>query len=117
MFHKRPRYTVGNQVCVYDGTTSTQAGLSKNDAEVMLKSKLSLKWTSPFKILPGVPCASTLHGEPFCEMLLYLALLSRIGGEKAKIRVSVVRRKSYLEYHDSDDRSRYLPAVFTKYAL
>ena len=95
---------------------TTQRGKDE-DGEHALKSKLSLNWTGPFKILHVGPCDSAPDGKPVGDMLLYLELPTGMRGMSAKRRVSMMRCKPCLNPHDVDDRPRHLPAGFTEYVL
>lgn len=68
-------------------TASTDA-----DATV-LKVKLSLNWTGPFKILEVGPAASAPDKRPLADKVLYLNLPSDMPGASAKPRVTVERCK------------------------
>lgn len=83
----------------------------------MLKSKLSLNWTRPFKILRVGPSTSTPDGKHIGDTLLFSNLPSGLREMNAKHRVSVVRHKPCVNPHDADDRCRYLPAGFSECLL
>ena len=68
-------------------TASTDA-----DATV-LKVKLSLNWTGPFKILEVGPAASAPDKRRLADKVLYLNLPSDMPGASAKPRVTVERCK------------------------
>ena len=92
-------------------------GSNDDECERVLKSKLSLNWTGPFKVLRVGPCASAPDGQPVGDKLLYLELPPGLRGPSAKRRVSVMRCKLCVNPHDTEDRPRYLPAGFTEYVL
>ena len=114
VFHKKPIFTVGGWVWVYNNVTAVQ---QTKDDERALKSKLSLNWTGPFKVLRVGPAPSAPDGKPVGDKLLYLDLPSGLRGVNAKRRVSVMRCKPCVNPHDVDDRPRHLPAGFTEYVL
>ena len=101
---------------MYNSAMTTQRSKDE-DGEHALKSKLSLNWTGPFKILLVGPCDSAPDGKPRRRQVLYLELPTGMRGMSAKRRVSVMRCKPCLNYRDADDRPRPLPAGFTEYVL
>ena len=118
VFHKRPLYTVGCWVWVYNSKLAVRQSIGDEDErERVLKSKLSLNWSGPFKVLRVGPCASAPDGQPVGEKLLYLELPPGLRGPSAKRRVSVMRCKPCVNPHDTEDRPRHLPAGFTEYVL
>ena len=54
---------------------------ANTDAKV-LKAKLALNWTGPYKVLDVGPCSSmeTPDGSPLGDNLFYLDLLSDLSG-------------------------------------
>lgn len=119
IFHKRPVYTAGSWVWVYNSKLAARYSTSsdEDERERSLKSKLCLNWTGPFKVLRVGPCASAPDGQPVGDKLLYLELPPGLRGSSAKRRVSVMRCKPCVNPHDTDDRPRHLPAGFTEYVL
>ena len=81
------------------------------DAKV-LKAKLSLNWTGPYKVLAVGPCtpADTPDGSPLGAKLQYLGLPSDMPGADARRRVSVQRCKPCANPHDHGDMPKCLPA-------
>ena len=69
-----------------------QGTKTDTDAKV-LKAKLSLNWTSLYKVLTAGPCtpADDPAGSPLGAKLLYLDLPSDMRGADAHRRVSVQR--------------------------
>ncbi len=116
VFHKKPLFEAGSWVWVYNSVLTAQQSKSA-DEDRALKSKLSLNWTGPFKVLKVGPCDSAPDGKPLGDKLLYLELPLGVRGVNAKRRVSVMRCKPCLNPHDVEDRPRYLPAGFTEYVL
>ena len=101
------------------GSTIRQ-GSKPGDADAdahVLKVKLSLNWTGPFKILAVGPAAAAPDGRPLADKLLYLDLPSELPGIDAKARVSVARCKPCDNPSDLDDMPRFLPAGLTQYVL
>ena len=118
VFHKRPLFTAGSWVWVYNSKLAARQSISDEDErERALKSKLSLNWTGPFKVLRVGPCESAPDGQPVGDKLLYLDLPPGQRGPSAKHRVSIMRCKPCMNPHDTKDRPRHLPAGFTEYVL
>ena len=88
------------------------------DAKV-LKAKLTLNWTGPYKVLPVSPCSAveTPDGSPLGSHLLYLDLPSDLPGSVARRRVAIERCKPCASPLDSGDMPKYLPAGLTQYVL
>ena len=63
---RRPKYTAGGWVWVYNTAATIRQGLRKRADNKVLKEKLSLNWTGPFKILAVGPpsAADTADGRP-----------------------------------------------------
>ena len=93
--------------------------IAENADNKVLKEKLSLNWTGPFKILAVDPssAADTPDGRPLGDKLLYLDLPSNLSGPAAKPRVTVARCKPCANPYDADDIPRHLPAGLTQYVL
>ena len=91
---------------------------ANTDAKV-LKAKLALKWTGPYKVSAGGPCSSahTPDSSPLGGNLLYLDLPSDLPGSDACRRVPIERCKPSANPHDSSDMPKYLPAGLTQYVL
>ena len=87
---------------------------AKTDAKV-LKAKLALNWTGPYKILAVGPCsaAETPDGSPLGSNLLYLDLSSDLPGSDARWRVAIERCKPCANPHGRGDMPKYLPAGLT----
>lgn len=67
---------------------------ASSDADAtVLRVKLSLNWTGPFKILEVGPAASAPDKRPLADKVLYLNLPSDMPGASAKPRVTVERCK------------------------
>ena len=88
------------------------------DAKV-LKAKLALNWTGPYKVLAVGPCCSaeTPDSSPFGDNLLYFDLPSALPGSDALCRVAIEGCKPCVNPHDSSDMPKYLPAGLTQYLL
>ena len=116
---RRPKYTAGGWVWVYNTAATIRQGLRKSADNEILKEKLSLNWTGPFKIIDIGPslAADTPDGRPLGDKLLYLDLPSNISGPAAKPRVTVARCKPCANPYDADDIPRHLPAGLTQYVL
>ena len=85
----------------------------------MLKAKLALNWTGPYKILAVGPCfaAKAQNGSPLRSNLLYLDLPSDLPGSDTCQRVAIERCKPCTNRHDSGGMLKYLPAGLTQYRL
>ena len=87
------KFVFGDWVWVNNSdATIRQGGKTDTDAKV-LKAKLSLNWTSLYKVLTAGPCtpADDPAGSPLGAKLLYLDLPSDMRGADAHRRVSVQR--------------------------
>ena len=115
----RPKYMAGGWVWIYNTAATIRQGLRKSADNKVLKEKLSLNWTGPFKILAAgpSPAADTPDGRPLGDKLLYLDLPSNLSGPAAKPRVTVARCKPCANPYDADDIPRHLPAGLTQYVL
>ena len=98
--------------------TIRQGGKANTDAKV-LKAKLALNRTGPYKILAVGPCSSaeTPDGSPLGDNLLCLDLPSDLPGSDARRRAAIERCKPCANPHDSNDVPKYLPAGLTQYVL
>ena len=116
---RRPQYAAGGWVWIYNSAATIRQGLRKGADTKVLKEKLSLNWTGPFKILAvgPAPAADTPDGRPLGDKLLYLDLPSNLSGPAAKPRVTVARCKPCDNPYDADDIPRHLPAGLTQYVL
>ena len=101
---------MGSEMCIRDR--------ANKDANV-LKAKLALNWTGPYKVLAVGPCSSadTPDGSPLGDNLLYLDLPSDLPGSDARRRVAIERCKPCANPHDSSDMPKYLPERMTQYVL
>ena len=83
----------------------------------VLKAKLALNWTGPYKALAVGPCSSaeTPDGSPLVDNLLYLDLPSDLPDSDACRRVAIESFKPCANPHDSSDMPKYLPAGLTQY--
>ena len=114
---KLPVYKIGEWVWIYNSESTIRQGVRSGTDDKVLKAKLSLLWTGPFKILAVGPCAKAPDGKPLADKLLYLDLPSDMPGKDSKHRVSVVRCKPCANPHDTEDMPRFLPAGLTQYVL
>ena len=91
---------------------------ANTDAKV-LKAKLALKRTGPYKVLAVGPCsaAETPDGSPLGSNLLYLDLPSDLPGSDARRRVAIERCKPCANPHDSGDIPKYQSAGQKQYVL
>ncbi len=114
---KLPVYAVGGWVWVYNSESTIRQGVRSGTDDKVLKAKLSLLWTGPFKILAVGPSPKAPDGSPLAANLLYLDLPSDLPGKDSKRRVSVARCKPCVNPHDTEDIPRFLPAGLTRYVL
>ena len=116
---RRSQYAAGGWVWIYNTAATIRQGLPKGADIKVLKEKLSLNWTGPFKILAvgPAPAADTPDGRPLGDKLLYFDLPSNLSGPPAKPRVTVARCKPCDNPYDADDIPRHLPAGLTQYVL
>ena len=116
---RRSQYAAGGWVWVYNSAATIRQGLRKGADNKVLKEKLSLNWTGPFKIIAvgPAPAADTPDGRPLGDKLLYLDLPSNLSGPAAKPRVTVARCKPCANPYDADNIPRHLPARPTQYVL
>ena len=78
---------------VYNTAATIREGAKAGTGAKVLKTKLSLNWTGPFKILAdgSHPAEAIPDGRPLAAKLLYLDLPNDMPGADAPCRVSVVR--------------------------
>ena len=114
-----PNFVTGGWAWAYNSASTIRQGVKANtDAEV-LKTKLALSWTGPYKILAVGPCsaAESPDGSPLGSNLLYLDLPSDLPGSDARRRVAIESCKPCANLHDGGDMPKYLPAGLTQYGL
>ena len=114
-----PNFTVGGWAWVYNSASTIRQGVKANTDAKVLKAKLALNWTGPYKVLAVGPCsaADTPDGSPLGSNLLYLDIPSDLPGSDARRRVAIERCKPCANSHDSGDMPKYLPAGLTQYVL
>ena len=98
-------------------TTATIHESAKTDTDTkVLKAKLTLNWTGPYKVLAVGPCtpANAPDGSPLRTKLLYLDLPSDMPGANTRRRVLVQRCKCCANPHDHSNMPKYLPAELTQ---
>ena len=66
---KLPVYAVGGCVWVYNSESTIRQGARSGTDDKVLKIKLSLLWTGPFKILAVGPCADAPNNKPLASKL------------------------------------------------
>ena len=111
-----PIYTIGGWVWVYNTAATIRQGAKSGTGAKVLKEKLSLNWTGPFKVLAvgPLPFDSAPDGRPLAAKLLFLDFPNDMPGPDAHYRVSVARCKACTNPHDTTDLPRYLPAGLTQ---
>ena len=77
-----PKFVVGGWAWVYNSASTTHQGVKANTDAKVLKAKLALNWTGPYKVLAVGPCSSaeTPDGSPLGDNLLYSDLPSDLPG-------------------------------------
>ena len=120
-----PEFAVGGWVWVYNTAATIRQGTKTDTDAKVLKSKLSLDWTGPYKVFAVGPCNSddTPDGSLLYAKLLYLDLPSDMRGADARRGVSVQRCKPCTKPqpctnpHDHGEMRKYWPAGLTQYVL
>ena len=87
------KFPAGGWVWAYNTAATIRQGAKTDTDAKVLKAKLYINWTGPYKVLAVGPCtpADTPDGLPLGAKLLYLDLPSDIPGADARPRVSVRR--------------------------
>ena len=113
-----PNFATGGRAWVYSSAFTMRQGVNANTAKV-LKAKLALNWTGPYKILAVGSCsdAETPDGSLLGSNLLCLELPSDLPGSDARRRVSIERCKPCANPHDSGDMPKNLQEGLTQYVL
>ena len=90
--------------------------MKANTDTKVLKAKLALNWTGPYKILAVGPCSAveTPDDSPLGINLFYLYFRSDLPGSDARRRVAIERCKLCANSHDSVDMPKYLPVGLTQ---
>lgn len=88
-----PIDAIGGWLWVYNTATTIRQGSKAGTSADILKAKLSLNCTGPFKIVAGSrsPVEAAPDGRPLAAKLLYLDLPDGTPGADAPCRVSVLR--------------------------
>ena len=104
---------------MYNTASTIRQSVKANTDAKILKAKLALNWTGPYKILAVGPCsaAETPDGSPLGSNLLYLDIPSDLPGSDARRRVAIERCKPCANPYDSGDMPKYLPVGLTQYVL
>ena len=110
-----PPFSVGGWAWVYNSASAIRQGAKKGTDATVLKTKLSLNWNGPFKILAVGPTAAsdTLDNRPLQDKLLFSDVPSDLPGQDSKPRVSVTRCKPWHNPDDTSDIPKHLPADLT----
>ena len=113
------KFAMGGWAWVYNSASTIHQGVKANTDAKVLKAKVALSWTGPYKVLAVGPCSSvaTPDGSPLGDNLLYLDLHSALPGSDACWRVAIERCKPYANPHDSNDVPKYLSSGLTQYVL
>ena len=92
---RNPKFAVGGWAWVYNSASTIRQVVKANTDAKVLKAKLALNWTGPYKVLAVGPCsfAETPDGSTLVENLLYLDLPSDLSRSDARRRVAIERCK------------------------
>ena len=114
-----PNFAVGGRTWVNESDSTIRQGVKANTDAKVLKTKLALNWTGPYKILTVGPCSAgkTPDGSPVGNNLLYLYLPPDLPGSDARRRVAIEGCKPCANPHDSGGMTEYLPAGLTQNVL
>ena len=114
-----PNFAVGGWASVYNSASTIRQGVKVDTDAKVLKAKLALNRTGPYKVLAVGSCstAETPDGSPLGRNLLYLDLPSDLPGSDARRCVAIERCKPCANPDDSGDIPKYLPAGLTQYVL
>ena len=104
---------------MYNSLSTIRQGVKANIDANVLKAKLVLNWTGPYKILAvgAFSAAETPDDWPLGSSILYLDLPSDLPGSDARRRVAIEHCKPRANPHDSRDMPKHLPAGLTQYVL
>ena len=81
-----PKFAVGDWVWVYNTAATIRQGAKTDTDAKVLKTKLSLNWTGPYKVLGVGPCtpADTPYGSSLSANILHLDPPSHMPGADAR---------------------------------
>ena len=101
------KFDVGGWAWVYNTLATIRQGAKPDTDAKVLKAKLSLNRTGPYKVLAVGPCSSadTPDGSPLGAKLLYLDLPSDMPGTDVRRRISVQRCKPCANPDDRGEMS------------
>ena len=90
-----PNFNVGGWSWVYNSGSTIRQSVKANTVAKVLKAKLALNSTGPYKVLAVGPCsaAETPDGSPLGSNLLYLDLPFDLPGSDARRHVAIERCK------------------------
>ena len=100
ILHKLPNFEVGNWVWIYNSEATVGQGVSTDN--LRLVTKLSLNWTSLYKILVVGPGLGP-DGRPVADKTLYLDLPTDMPGNDQNKRIPVDRCKMCHNRSDDSD--------------
>ena len=114
-----PNFATGGWAWVYNSVSSIRQGVKANTDAKILKDKLELNWTGPYKILAVSPCsgAETPNGSPLGSNLIHLDLPSDLPGSDARQRAAIERCNPCANPHDSEDTPKHPSVGLAQYVL
>ena len=113
-----PKFDMGGWAWVNNTAATIRQGAKPGTDAKVLKAKLSLNWTAPYKVLAVGPCSSanTPDGSLGAK-LLYLDFSFFFPGVEARRRVPAPRCKPCANPYYRGDRPDNLPAELTQCVL
>ena len=119
-----PKFAVGGWVWVYSKAATIRRGTKMDTDAKVLKSKLSINWTSPYKSSQLAPVTRiTPRTVPLLPLSSFMDLPSKMPGSDARRGVSVQHCKPCTKPqpctnpHDHGEMRKYWPAGLTQYVL
>ena len=104
---------------MYNSASTIYQGVKANTDAKVLKAKLALNGTGPYKVLAVGPCSSTdtPDGSPLGDNFLYLDIPCDLPRSDARRRVAIERCKPCANPHDSSNMPQYVSSGLTQYVL
>ena len=114
-----PNFATGGWAWVHNSVSTIHQGVKAITNAKVLKAKLTLNRTGPYKILAVGLCsaAETPDGSPIGSKLIYLDFLFDQPGSDARRCVAIEPCKRCANPHDSEDMPKHLPVGSTQVVL